>query len=668
MKKRIIVTALLLFIGYFLYQVYVFVLAPTQNLKRIYLVPKDAVMVIETQKPIDNWQKISTSSIWKHLQKNNYFKELTKSLNGVDHIFNKQKTLINLIGNRDLLISIHVTQKKQYDLLFIADLQKMAKLNFLKKYLSSFIGTDYKLTKRKYHEHEILEFYNLKNRETLNISFIENQLIASFTHTLVEHAIDQYNEPIIGRDLAFIDNSKKVGYDHLFRLYVQYKYMNSYLNCFFDQTDDLVKEMNKVLNYSGFNFDLKSNNFIVANGFTNTNDDASIYLKALQKSGKGKRSIAIIAPKRTALYLSFAFDSFNKFYKNFEDVQKENPSQFKTYQDNIDKVENYLDIDIKKQFISWIDDEIALLQMQPSKTLKNEMALVFKINNKKNAEKNLNFIIEKIRKKTPVKFKDINYKNHKINYMSIKGFFKMLLGNMFDKFDKPYFTLIENYIIFSNDPNTLKNIIDDYLGKETLSKSEDYQKFNTSFKTKSSIFTYINTPILYKNIYVLADKKTKKQLINNKDYIICFPQIGFQLTPYINMFKSKLIVSFQDPDIVKSKEQFKDKLIGPRQDNSSNNLTTTNITKNILEIEKVNLFKVITINPSDLDSDEYIEKYKNGKIKIKVDIEDGVPHGRYKTYFPNGELKLKGKFNKGKQIKTWKAYDSNGNFLGKKSF
>ncbi len=668
MKKKLFLLVLSLIIGFILYQTYVFFLAPTNNLKGIYLVPKDAVMIVETQKPIDNWQDISTSDIWKHLQQNSYFNELTKSLNSFDHVFNEQKRLIDYIGNRAMIISIHVTQKKKYDLLYIADLQKMAKLNLLKSHLSSFVGKGYKITKRKYHQHEILEFYNKINRETLYISFIENQLITSFTHTLVEHSIDQFNEPIIGRDIQFIEISKKVGYDNMFRLYIQYKYMNSYLNCFFNDTSNLAKNAINTFNFSGFTFDLTSDNLMIADGFTNTNNHASIYLKALQKSGEGKRSIAKIAPKRTALYLSFAFDSFSTFYKNFEEVQKENQKQFKTYQDNLDKIENYLGISVKENFVSWIDNEIALIQMQSAhKNTKNELALVFKIKNKSNAEENLNFILKQIKKKTPVKFKTIKYKNYTIQFMSIKGFFKVFLGDLFNQVDKPYYCIIDDYIIFTNHPNTLKNIIDDYLGKETLINSEDFQDFNNSFNKKSSVFAYINTPILYKNIYALADNTTKKQLVSNKDYIICFPQVGFQLTPYINMFESKFIVSYQDPKIVKNKEQFKDKTYGPRQENYKSE-QEINHTKNILEVEKINLFEIPNINPPDLDSKEFVVKYGNGKIKFKVELEDGLPNGKYRAYHKNGELKIKGRFKNGKKYKTWKAYDSNGNLLEKKKF
>ncbi len=666
MKKKIFLVLFLTIVGYLAYQAYDFYLSPNNNLKGIYLVPKDAVLVVETQKPIDNWKDISSSEIWKHLQKNDYFKHLTSSLNGLENVFNEQKTLIDFIGNRAFILSVHVTQKKKYDILYIADLQKIAKLNLLKNHLSSFIGDDYKLTKRKYHQHEILEFYNKKTREILSISFIENQLIASFTHTLVEHAINQFNEPVIGRDLAFIDISKKVGYQDMFRLYVQYKYLNSYLNCFFNQTDDLVKSINKTFKYSGFTFDLKSNNTLVADGFTNTNESAGIYLKALQKSGKSSRSIAKIAPKRTAMYLSFAFDSFEKFYAHFEEVQKENPKQFTSYQDNIDKIENYLDIDIKKNFVSWIADEIAILQMQSiSRNTNNEMALVLKIKNKAKAIKNLDFILEQIRKKSPVKFKGVQYKGFNIKYLSIKGFFNVFLGDLFKKIDKPYFTIIDDYIVFSNHPNTLKNIIDDYLGKETLIKSEDFNDFNNSFDKKSSVFMYLNTPVLYKNIYALADTKTKRQLTKNKDFIICFPEIGFQLTPYVNLFESKLIVNYQDPNIVKSKEQFKDKILGPRTHTET--IDNTNTT-NILEIEQKDLFKVPSINPRNLSDDEYIVRFKNNKIRIEVGLKDGFPDGKYREYHPNGALKLKGRFKNGKKIKTWKAYDTNGKLLDKKRF
>jgi len=667
MKKKILITSLILLIGYLIYQAYIFFLAPTNNLQGIYLVPKDAVLVIETQKPIDNWDDISSSDIWKHLQTNDYFKGLTKSLNGLDGIFNKKKKLIDFIGNRSLLMSVHVFKYKKYGLLYIADLQKISKLTLLKNHLDSFVSDGYRVNKRNYHQHVITEIYDKKTRETLYISFIENQLIASYVHTLVENSIDQYKEPFIGRDLNFIEINKKVGYDNMFRLYAQYSYIDDYVKCFSDKPNKMVADLSKSLVFSGFNFDLQRNNVMLAEGYTNTNENTASYLKALQKSGKGYRSIAKVAPKRTAFYMSYAFDSFTEFYKNFESIQKENPKKFKTYQANLDKTENYLNINIKDNFISWVADEIALLHIQPVYTKgKNELAFVLKVTSKKKAKTNLDFILKQIKKKTPVKFKQVDYKNYQIQFMSIKGFFKLLLGNSFEKLDKPYFTMIDDYVIFSNHPNTLKSIIDSYVAKETLSRSEDFKDFNNYFDKKSSVFAYINTPILYDNIYALADKVTKKQIKQNKDYVICFPQIGFQLTPYVNMFESKLVVSYQNPDIVKSKEQFKYKApVGPSLTPNSN---TNSTNSNLISIVAKNLFKVAPIYPNDLNAKEYIIRFDNGSTHIKVGLSDGVRNGKYREYHSNGEIKLKGRFKDGHQVRTWRAYDSNGNLLEKKKF
>lgn len=660
-KKRVFLTILLLILGYVGYQAYSFFLSPSSNLRSVYLIPKDAVILVETQEPVENWDKIRESEIWKHLQKNAYFSDLTESIQEMDAIFHKKKKLFKMFGTRSLVFSIHMYKKKEYGLFFVIDLKKIAKLNTLKEYLNTVLDDNYVLSRREYHGEEIIELYDKKSKETLHMSFIKNQLIASYTHTLVEASIDQYKEPIIGRDLNFIAVKKHTGYDDMFRLYLQYDYLDDYLRYFSDQPNEWAKTLSKNLEFSGFTFDLESNNTITAKGYTNISEDNIGYLKALQKSGTAKRTIATIAPKQTALYTSFGFDSFSEFYGNFENILKEKEASYTSYKTNYEKIEKFLKINIQENFIDWIGDEIAFLQIQPTvKTQKNDLALVVKADDIDSAKENLAFVQKQIRKRTPVKFKQINYKEHEINFMSIKGFFKLFIGGMFAKFDKPYFTIIDDYVVFSDKPKTLKRIIDDYEAKSTLANADDYQHFNRYFDSKSSVFTYINTPILYKNLYAMADAKTKVSMRKNKDFIICFPQLGFQLSPDDDMFESKLAVFYQDAELVKSKEQFKVSY-GP-----GNQIDNALKPTNILALKDV--FKVKAIFPDDLNADEHIEKYKSGEIHIKVGLKDGQKHGRYYEYYPNGEIKIKGRFKNDQQSGTWKHYDENGDFVKKKKF
>ncbi len=665
-RKNIIKTVLVGILAFILYQVVSFFIPQGTNLQSIYLIPKDAVFIMETDQPIDSWETVSKSKVWKHLQNNAYFKELTSSLNSLDAVFNQKKSLFDFIGNRDLYISVHMISKKKYGLFFTIDLQKFSKLNILKNHLETFTSSNFKVTKRKYHGFVINEIYDKKTHETLNLTFINNQMLASYTHKLVEASIDQHQEPFIGRDLDFIEVTKKVAGSDLFRLYIQYKYLDDYTYYFTNQPSSTIVKMSEALKYSGFSFDLKNKNTIYAKGYTNTSETTENYLKALQNSGKGPHKIANIAPARTAIYLSLGFESFKEFYTNFENIQKENPEKFKVYQDNLDKTENFLNISIKENFADWMGNEIAILHMDTSLSSlqKTETALVIKANSIDDAKTNLDFVLKQIKRKTPVKFKKISYKNHDINYLSIKGFFKVFLGSYFKEFDKPYFTYIDDYVVFSNYPNTLKSIIDDYEEGNVLAKSDDYKHFNKNFDSKSSLFTYINTPTLYKNLVRLADKNTKTKILKNKDYIICFPQIGFQLTPYGNLFETTFVIDYQDPDTVNNKEQFKEVTVRQKPNKTEENKTEINI----ITINKSDLFQPVKIVLKDLDTDSYLKKYANGKTHISVKIKDGLPNGRYKEYYPNGELKLSGKFKDGKQTGMWKAYTANGKLMDKKRF
>lgn len=666
MKKRsVLLGILLLIIAYAFYQLYVFYLSPNDNLKNIYLIPKDAVYFLETETPIDNWKTVSNSSLYKHLQTNQTFKEFTQSLNSVNEVFNKQEKIIDWIGNRNLIISVHMITKKKYALFYVLDLQKIAKLNLLKNHISSFTSNDYTVTKRKYHGQTITELYHKKDRNTLYISFIKNQLIVSFAHSLVEASIDQYLEPIIGRDYNFIEINKKVTQNDLFRLYINYKYIDKYWNYFSDKENNIITNLSTNLHYTGLSIDFKNEETIIAKGYSNFTENSKTYIKALHQSGTNYRYAQKIAPKRTTFYQNICFNNFKTFYTNFESILSQNKVQYLKYQNDKDKIENYLGISINEHFVSWIDSEIALINMLPYGTLKSqETALVLKTKKIDLAKEKLNFVLERIRKKTPVKFKTIHYKKHQINYLSIKGFFKLFLGNTFKAIDKPYFTYIDNFVVFSNNPNTLKGMIDDYLNKNVLSEDSDFKTFNNNFDKKSSFFTYINTSKLYKNIYQLANSSTKKSLKKNKNYIICFPQIGIQFSPNSSLFKSNLIINYQHPDKLKNKDLFNE-LVTVKEETIKKNSKETPL---IIDTNKDQLFNVGQFNLKDLNTKKHTLNYANGETHIVVNFKDGIKHGKYKEYYPNGEIKIKGKFKNGKHTGTWKAYNDNGNLIYKKKY
>jgi hypothetical protein len=366
-----------------------------------------------------------------------------------------------------------------------------------------------------------------------------------------------------------------------------------------------------------------------------------------------------VAPNSTALYISYGFDSFAEFYKNFEIVQQNDPEQFESYQTSIAKVEKFLKIDVKERFISWIGDEIAVLQIQSHINKgKNDMALVLKANDAQAAKTHLDFVVEQIRKKTPVKFKAVNYKDYEINFLSIKGFFKMLLGGRFDEFDKPYFTQIDDFVIFSDSPNTLKGIIDKVSEGEILATSKEFKSFDEKFDSESTVLVYSNVPLLFDNMYALADAPTKQKMLKNKDFIICFPQVGLQLTPEDDLFESRLVLKYQDVGEVKK---------AMKQEGSVDITTVKKPVSDSMEITDA-IFDLKPMYPTDLNAKSFRKQYANGNTWFEVDLKDGLKHGRYEEFYPDGTRKIRGRFREDEQVGTWRYYDKTGDQVHKKRF
>lgn len=658
-KKRILFGLLGLFVLYLCYLAYIFILSPKTNLQSIYLIPKDAVFIIESEQPVESWEKVSQSEGWHHLKKNDYFSELTENIQKVDTIFNDNHKLFEFFDNRSLFISIHMISPKDYGIFYVLDLKRIAKLQLLKTYLNTLLDDGYVLSKRIYHEHEILEVHNRESKETMYLAFIKNQLVASYTHTLVEASIDQYEEPVLGRNLNFLEINRKVGHEDLFRMYVQYHYFDDYVKMYSDKPSDWVNRASENFLFSGFYFDLDENSTLTANGYTNISAVNEYYLEALQKSGTAERSIPQVAPNSTALYISYGFDSFSEFYKNFEMVQQNDPEQFESYQKGIAKVEKFLKIDVKENFVSWIGDEIGVLQIKSHITKgKNDVALVLKANDAEDAKTNLDFVVEQIRKKTPVKFKAVNYKDYEINFLSIKGFFKILLGGRFDEFDKPYFTQIDDFVIFSDSPNTLKGIIDKVSEGDILATSEEFKNFDEQFDSESTVFVYSNVPLLFDNMYALADASTKQKMRKNKDFIICFPQVGLQLSPEDDLFESRLVLNYQDvKEVKKAMDMAQPETEVVKTDQST---ASTEITDAVFDLRP--------IYPNDLNAKSFSKKYANGNIRFQVDLKDGLKHGRYEAFYPDGTRKIRGRFRNDEQVGTWRYYNKEGDQVHKKRF
>lgn len=627
-------------------------------------VPADAVYYLTTDDPIKSWKTISGSSAWSHLQQNEYFAALTASANSLDSIIHKNNLLFDLIGSRSLMVSAHMTGPKKHDFLFLVDLQQASGIKFVKDYLTNFNTQGFIIKKEKHNDDDLISIYDPAEKSTLYLTLPETFLLASFSKQIITSALNKKTAADSLVTPTPIVREEIVSKEGMLHLYLNYPKLPDFMKCYMSGTNEYVNRLSSALQTTTLSITLEES-LIKATGHTFVNDSLESYLKTLSVSGKAATEFMEVVPMRTAFCLGLGFSSFHEFYENFEKNIQQDITEFNTYKENLRQVENYLDISLQKNLINWIGDEVALIEMQSSgKGLDNETALILKADNIEQAKSDLSYIEKMVRRKTPVKFKAIDYHGYTINYLSMKGLFKVLLGKFFARYDKPYYTVINNFVIFSNHPQTLENIIDDYLNKQVLVRSDEFREFKKQFDDEGSVFVYLNTPVLFNTMKKLADQTTQISMEKNKDYIVCFKQIGFQLVPAAGGFNTIFAEQFEAP------QPKREPLVASMVTKEVDSVSSEEQIDFDEEVNEGNLDPMALpyIYAQNLNASSFSGYFADSTLHFEVSLKNGFKDGSFVEYYPDGEVKMKGHFKADKRDGLWRLFDESGKLIMKRNY
>lgn len=616
-------------------------------------VPANAIYLVETDEPLQAWRAISGSGAWQYLRRQPYFAQLARNAEHLSQLLADNPQLFDLIGSQTVLASAHMVRLNDYDFLFVVDLGKMGQLSFLETILARLPLGNYTVSQAEYKSYRINQLFDKKTNETLHWAVVDNLLLCSYHRSLIDAAIDQKDQPHLANDPVFAQVSTRTSNSGLFKLYVQYPKVADFSRAYMPQPNDFVQMLARDLAFSGLSFEAEDDGLLLLQGHTNLNDSLASYFKAALQAGRGNLSVQDVLPQRTAYYMSLAFNNFPTFYNNAEAIYQQDVAAWNDYQKNLKQIEKLLKINVKENFVSWIGEEVALVQSQPLGLARSdELAVVFKVADLDRAKQNLDFITEQVRRRTPAKFIEIDYKGYSIHYLTLNNFFKFLLGNVFARLEKPYFTIIDEFVVFSNHPQTLKGIIDDYEAGQTLGKSAAFRDFFDQFNPSSNIFMYAQTPVMHGALRGMVSPATWAEMQQNRAYITCFPQVGFQWNGNGDLLDTKIACQFDStaasppPPVVVQPAPTPDTLAtSPEGDDAP-----------------------LDIAIDDLTTEKQEQFYPNGTKKLEVSVRDGFRHGRYLEYHPNGRIKVRGNYRNDKQDGLWRYFDQNGNQTHKRKF
>ncbi len=726
MKKKHIIALVLIIVvvgGYFGYRSSLS--AEQRNLLSV--LPENAVYILKTNELTDTWKEVSQTNIWKHFIKTKGF----EYLQSVDTLLNNSlldnKASKVIFNNRPTAMAAYVTSATTYDFVYVVDLQQS---EYIKKILNRLLklSGSHKVVKLSYNQTKVYKLVDKKKSDnTIFITTIDNLLIASFTYNLIKKVLDEKSRVhwIEQTDFQTIDDELGEG---LVQLYLNYKALPRYLRIYFADLSQDNQKMIQQLDLSGF--DIRHEDERIRMEGKTILDSTRSYLNGMLDVKPGKMASFDVVSNETAMLTTIGFKNFDLFYQSLlNSYTGKDKTKRTAYRQNLKKLEKFLKIDLQSDLFDWIGQEIALVKMRSDNPQRPvDMLLLIQTNDTDDARKGMVHIAEQIRKRSPFKFKTYRYKNFEINYLHQKTFFKTILGDMFAKIEKPYYSFIENYVVFSNSEPVLKNFIDDYITGNTLSHNKDFMDFKDEFNNKSNVFVYLHMPKLYDIMRQSLTTEAKTSLDEMKDLLLSFSRIGLQLVSKAEDYQTKLIIDHDEKALQKERTaqmakkvdksihnrfvedlQFKiffpDSLIiadgkykqfhadgttlkveGQVKDNlpygiwrtyyeSGNLQSVANYDDGEVEGDFYYYFdkkpKKLMIQArfdQDLLDGEYIEYWDNGAIKAKLQYKNGKLHGEALYYFPTGQLKTKGKYRNGEKKAKWLFYNKKGEIVGKKRY
>ncbi len=701
-------------------------LSPNKGRDPFSVIPKDVVFIIETNNLSKGWNEVSESNIWNHLMQTDYFADVNEDIESLNTYLKGNPALDKLLEGRELLISAHMLGGVDYDFLFVVDLKKMANISQMKNIKTALTQIEgFAVSERKFEGVDIIELEDQETKDVIHLALIDNILIASYSGQIMESSISQKDDEHWEKDKKFQQIAEEISEGRLFSFYFNYNMLDKFSQVYLTEENDIIQMLNSSLRYSAMNAYLEEDQLIF-DGATNV-DSLPSYIRVLSEVSPGKTRAHEIISDQAAVYFSMSFDEYNDFFTKLkEEFSISNEQDYKDYEKNIARVEKLLKLNLEEVFFSWIGHEIAFVKMRPTgKTRIEDVVVAIHAKDINQAKAGLDKMTTQVRRRSPLKFEIRNYRNFEINYLEIKGFFKLFLGKLFGQLEKPYYTVIEDYVVFSNSEQTLRDLIDDYSVGRVLSRKAQFMNFRDEFEIKSNLSLFVQMPKIYQNLYYYSTREKREGVKKNKEIILSFARIGFQMASQGDGLMSTTLIAEYDsaamyddelekiedetakqmfykaidtldfkvdipenqigpdgqykvyyPDsVLKAEGAIKDgKLFGLwRSYYKSGNIKVSanyeqgkvdGITTFYYDTKELKKKAEAVYEDNELNG-VYREFFENGTRKATLNFEEGKLDGDAEFYYPNGEVKIEGKYKNGKKHGRWKFYNRKGEVLTK---
>jgi hypothetical protein len=674
--KIILLTLLIALGAYLAWSAYNLWLTPDRRVQQIYLVPRDAAVIIQSADPIGDWKRFTASPPWQTLSQSASLADIATTVGELETMLSQNRALLGLVGRREVMISLHKTRPDGWDFLALVDLQKISKMRSLHGAIEKAMELAGDVTRHEYKSVNVIEMRDPSTRQILHLAFVDNHLAVSYSGALIHAAIDSREDPQIGLDPAFVEVEKSVGARGLCRVYLNYSALPQFLALFMPSPGAWFDSFTSSSEFSGLALDVNKQGIEVA-GASILGPEPDPYTAALMSSGKAPIRAQSIMPARTAFFATIGFDDPVTFVTQLERVlETGDPASFASYKKTRSQLEKYFDISLSDDFLGWMEGEFAFAQLEPGLLGREaEYILAIRARDIDKARESMALIEQRVRGRTPIRVQSVDYNGYPINYVEMKGFFRLFFGSLFARFETPFYTYMDDYVVFSNRSSSLLSFVEDHRQGNILSGSDTFNNaLSRAGGGSATVFAYLDTHRFWPLMGPMMTPSTWLDIQKNRDVVWSFPSMTLQIVAArqttLSLAMNYLPV---DQQVVSNGGSG-----GSGEGGGSADVPTVATSESAdsaddamnadAESERELMNELKRFYVEQFEGNVLREFYDSGALRSESEVKGGKRHGRYREFSEDGALIVRGKYSAGRPRGTWKYYTPDGTFERKEKF
>jgi hypothetical protein len=526
MIKRISVLLITILFGvvvYFGYQLFKQEVKPLS--KVINGVPSNAILIFESDNIQSLWNKISqTNIIWEELKLTETFGEWNTNAVYLDSIIQSDALLKKYFYENTVIFSAYMSGASTWNFLLTSSFPEGAEKNKIEEVIKS-ADQQATIAKRVYDGEEIMEVS--AGGRKFSYTIIGDIFSVSYSPILIEDVIRHHKQatPLTERKEfrklyetsgKYVDGNVFVNFSELTKGLSIYTH-NNYLKT--------LQELKQYSSWSSLDLTLKPNNLRL-NGFALSSDSTVNYLSIFKNQTVQRARMTAVLPYSTSYFMHFGISNFSKFIEDYSAYLEKNGKLY-DWEKKIESFNQQIGSNIINDMESWIGNEFAYLMTEPnSKNYANNRFVVLKVNNADLAIEKMGLLhLENEVNETDTFLDEYILHKHHLDYFPAQ-----VIGQKISTPITNHYTLVDDYLIFSESKSALRDLVSAHYQDKTLSKNKSYDAFSENLSSKSNILFYCNisrSPYLFQH---LLKESYHAEIENNLDLFRKFEAFSYQLS------------------------------------------------------------------------------------------------------------------------------------------